>query len=275
MLSENATDSTLNAALHVCGRKKNALAFSCACLIPAASAVLLLTGAAGADNADNQDKHIKVPEAPAEIISQEISQADTLPVPYRQVLDKYRTDLEKPEDEFADDDYGYSCSIHELRHYIMPDNSRTVGYFLKDLDDDGLPELLLGVNPGCGVFGKATDIIGIYTIVNGQAKRLRCGWSRSNYTLTADRTLAHFGSSGASSNVAVQYVLQGHELHIKDGVRMTDNTPHGTACYKLTDDDICAQPLEKNAISNDEFSRFVDSLSHKARLLQLTPMPRS
>ena len=270
MLLENAAGSPLRSN-HQLHRAQRFGVLTRTSLLPAAALILLLSGAAAADTSSASAGAAAAAPAFSAVRIQETAQADTLPAPYRSVLEKYRSDLTKPEDEFEDGDYGYSCSIHELRNYILRDNSRTLGYFLKDLDDDGQPELLLGVNPGSGVFGRATEIIGIYTIVSGQAKRLRCGWSRSCYALTTERTLAYFGSSGAGNNVALQYVIKNHELHIKDGVRMTDSTPHGKACYRLTRDDIDAQPSEKDAVSDEEFSRYVDSLEKKARHLKLTP----
>ena len=73
------------------------------------------------------------------------------------------------------------------------DYYQTPGWLLRDLDGDGTSELLLGADwgDGCGV------IFNIYRLDGAKAVRVVDGWSRSQYFLCSDGTLAHEWSGGA------------------------------------------------------------------------------
>ena len=73
------------------------------------------------------------------------------------------------------------------------DYSQTPGWLLRDLEGDGTSELLLGADwgDGCGV------IFNIYRLDGAKAVRVVDGWSRSQYFLCSDGTLAHEWSGGA------------------------------------------------------------------------------
>ncbi|MDO5297516.1 MAG: hypothetical protein Q4F00_12980 [bacterium] len=236
----------------------------------AVALTLLLSGTSLADCAAPSHINSTIHNNSRSLSHYELAQADSLPAPYQPVLKKYRAAMDPNAEIEESDNYGLANSLHEMRSSLSGGN-RTYGYFLKDLNFDGVPELLIGANPGYGFAENATDIIGIYTIADGKADCVCCGWSRSNYNLTSDCKIAHFGSSGASNCVAVQYVLQGRKLHVQDGVRMMD-AEGGHACYRLSGDDLYAQPAEKNAISDQEYYRFSETLAKKARLLKLTPL---
>ena len=73
------------------------------------------------------------------------------------------------------------------------DYYQTPGWLLRDLEGDGTSELLLGADwgDGCGV------IFNIYRLDGAKAVRVVDGWSRSQYFLCSDGTLAHEWSGGA------------------------------------------------------------------------------
>lgn len=71
-----------------------------------------------------------------------------------------------------------------------------VGYYTKDLNKDGIPELLIG---SCDdEAGEGISIFAIYTCVDGNAKLLDEGWYRSRYYPMNNGSLFYYGSSGAS-----------------------------------------------------------------------------
>ena len=80
---------------------------------------------------------------------------------------------------------------HDL--LFVNDYYQTPGWLLRDLDGDGTSELLLGADwgDGCGV------IFNIYRLDGAKAVRVVDGWSRSQYFLCSDGTLAHEWSGGA------------------------------------------------------------------------------
>lgn len=83
----------------------------------------------------------------------------------------------------------------DFSHDLLSVNDyyQTPGWLLRDLDGDGTPELLLGADWGDG-YGV---IFNIYRLDGAQAVRVVDGWSRSQYFLCSDGTLAHEWSGGA------------------------------------------------------------------------------
>ena len=83
----------------------------------------------------------------------------------------------------------------DFSHDLLSANDyyQTPGWLLRDLDGDGTPELLLGADWGDG-YGV---IFNIYRLDGAKAVRVVDGWSRSQYFLCSDGTLAHEWSGGA------------------------------------------------------------------------------
>ena len=83
----------------------------------------------------------------------------------------------------------------DFSHDLLSVNDyyQTPGWLLRDLEGDGTSELLLGADwgDGCGV------IFNIYRLDGAKAVRVVDGWSRSQYFLCSDGTLAHEWSGGA------------------------------------------------------------------------------
>lgn len=71
-----------------------------------------------------------------------------------------------------------------------------VGYYTKDLNKDGIPELLIG---SCDdESGEGVSIFTVYTCVDGKAKLLDEGWYRSRYYPMNNGYLFYYGSSGSN-----------------------------------------------------------------------------
>ncbi len=83
----------------------------------------------------------------------------------------------------------------DFSHDLLSVNDyyQTPGWLLRDLDGDGTSELLLGADWGDG----HTVILNIYRLDGAKAVRVVDGWSRSQYFLCSDGTLAHEWSGGA------------------------------------------------------------------------------
>ena len=90
---------------------------------------------------------------------------------------------------------GASEAQTDFSHDLLSANDyyQTPGWLLRDLDGDGIPELLLGADWGDG----HSVIFNIYRLDGAQAVRVVDGWSRSRYFLCSDGTLAHEWSGGA------------------------------------------------------------------------------
>ena len=83
----------------------------------------------------------------------------------------------------------------DFSHDLLSANDyyQSPGWLLRDLDGDGTSELLLGADWGDG----HTVIFNIYRLDGAKAVRVVDGWSRSQYFLCSDGTLAHEWSGGA------------------------------------------------------------------------------
>ena len=83
----------------------------------------------------------------------------------------------------------------DFSHDLLSVNDyyQTPGWLLRNLDGDGIPELLLGADWGDG----HSVIFNIYRLDGAKAVRVVDGWNRSQYFLCSDGTLAHEWSGGA------------------------------------------------------------------------------
>ena len=108
------------------------------------------------------------------------------------------------------------------------DYYQTPGWLLRDLDGDGIPELLLGADWGDG----HSVIFNIYRLDGARAVRMINGWNRSRWYLCTDGSLAHEGSDGASEGTYSYYRYENGALrHLEtvislDGWLYSDTTDH-------------------------------------------------
>ena len=118
----------------------------------------------------------------------------------------------------------------DFSHDLLSANDyyQTPGWLLRNLDGDGIPELLLGADWGDG----HTVIFNIYCLDGAKAVRVVDGWSRSRWYLCTDGSLAHEGSDGASEGTYSYYRYENGALrHLEtlislDGWLYSDTTDH-------------------------------------------------
>ena len=125
---------------------------------------------------------------------------------------------------------GASEAQADFSHDLLSVNDyyQTPGWLLRDLDGDGIPELLLGADWGDG----HSVIFNIYRLDGAKAVRVVDGWSRSRWYLCTDGSLAHEGSDGASEGTFSYYRYENGALrHLEtlislDGWFYSDTTDH-------------------------------------------------
>lgn len=125
---------------------------------------------------------------------------------------------------------GASDMQTDFSHDLLSANDyyQTPGWLLRNLDGDGIPELLLGADWGDG----HTVIFNIYCLDGAKAVRVVDGWSRSRWYLCTDGSLAHEGSDGASEGTYSYYRYENGALrHLEtlislDGWLYSDTTDH-------------------------------------------------
>ena len=108
--------------------------------------------------------------------------------PYSTVLDAYRAVYAQGEGKM---EYAIEHGLSEIVCY-----STGVGYALKDLDKNGIPELII---EGIGTDDFSNGIAyGIYTLADNQPVNLATSWARTRYYIRTDNTVLYHGSGGAS-----------------------------------------------------------------------------
>ena len=90
-----------------------------------------------------------------------------------------------------------------------------VGYALKDLDKNGIPELLIsGTDPQ---YSEAPVLFEVYTLVNNTPVQILISWARIRYYLMTDNRIYHEGSGGAAHSIFEFYQVEGDHLRFLEG----------------------------------------------------------
>ena len=158
---------------------------------------------------------------------------------------------------------GASEAQTDFSHDLLSANDyyQTPGWLLRDLDGDGIPELLLGADWGDG----HTVIFNIYRLDGAKAVRVVDGWSRSRWYLCTDGSLAHEGSDGASEGTYSYYRYENGALrHLEtvislDGWLYSDTTDHyvGGKGFRPVSEDEANAVREKYTHETLSFTPFV------------------
>ena len=158
---------------------------------------------------------------------------------------------------------GASEAQTDFSHDLLSVNDyyQTPGWLLRNLDGDGIPELLLGADWGDG-YGV---IFNIYRLDGAQAVRVVDGWNRSRWYLCADGSLANEGSDGASEGTYSYYRYENGALrHLEtlislDGWLYSDTTDHyvGGKGFRSVTEAEAAAVMDKYTYEPLSFTSFV------------------
>ena len=142
---------------------------------------------------------------------------------YQEVLDMYSRYLNETPETYAlySDEPDYAQPVYPS---ILIRNSDILGYALLDLNRDGVPELLIGSmsDPGNeAMFYFSNILYDVFTLSDGQPRRVVVSWERSRNYLTQDGHILLEGSSGAAYSILSLYSLDGAELTLEQSLRTT------------------------------------------------------
>ena len=151
----------------------------------------------------------------------------------------------------------------DFSHDLLSVNDyyQTPGWLLRDLDGDGIPELLLGADWGDG----HSVIFNIYRLDGAKVVRVVDGWNRSRWYLCTDGSLVHEGSDGASEGTYSYYRYENGALrHLEtvislDGWLYSDTTDHyvGGKGFRPVSEDEANAVREKYTHETLSFTPFV------------------
>ena len=155
----------------------------------------------------------------------------------------------------------------DFSHDLLSVNDyyQTPGWLLRDLDGDGIPELLLGANWDEG----HTVIFNIYRSGGTRAVRVVNGWNRNRWYLCTDGSLANEGSSSAFESSYSYYRYTSGELqHLETLLYLDDGSGGSPWRYSVTTDQY-VNSGDFHSVTEAEATAVMDKYTHET--LAFTP----
>ncbi|WP_419046892.1 M56 family metallopeptidase, partial [Dysosmobacter sp.] len=163
---------------------------------------------------------------------------------------------------------GASEAQTDFSHDLLSANDyyQTPGWLLRDLDGDGIPELLLGANWDEG----HTVIFNIYRSGGTRAVRVVNGWNRNRWYLCTDGSLANEGSSSAFESSYSYYRYTSGELqHLETLLYLDDGSGGSPWRYSVTTDQY-VNSGDFHSVTEAEATAVMDKYTHET--LAFTPI---
>ena len=155
----------------------------------------------------------------------------------------------------------------DFSHDLLSVNDyyQTPGWLLRDLDGDGIPELLLGADWGDG----HSVIFNIYRLDGAKAVRVVNGWNRNRWYLCTDGSLANEGSSSAFESSYSYYRYTSGELqHLETLLYLDDGSGGSPWRYSVTTDQY-VNSGDFRSVTEAEATAVMDKYTHET--LAFTP----
>ena len=162
---------------------------------------------------------------------------------------------------------GASEAQTDFSHDLLSANDyyQTPGWLLRDLDGDGIPELLLGADWGDG----HSVIFNIYRLDGAKAVRVVDGWNRSRWYLCTDGSLANEGSSSAFESSYSYYRYTSGELQHLETLLYLDGGSGGSPWrYSVTTDQYVSSG-DFHSVTEAEATAVMDKYTYET--LTFTP----
>ena len=160
---------------------------------------------------------------------------------------------------------GASEAQTDFSHDLLSANDyyQTPGWLLRDLDGDGIPELLLGADWGDG----HSVIFNIYRLDGAKAVRMVDGWNRSRWYLCTDGSLANEGSSSAFESSYSYYRYTSGELqHLETLLYLDDGSGGSPWRYSVTTDQYVSSG-DFHSVTEAEATAVMDKYTHETLIL--------
>lgn len=162
---------------------------------------------------------------------------------------------------------GASEAQTDFSHDLLSANDyyQTPGWLLRDLDGDGIPELLLGANWDEG----HAVIFNIYRYGGTRAVCVVNGWNRNRWYLCTDGSLANEGSSSAFESTYSYYRYTSGELqHLETLLYLDDGSGGSPWHYSVTTDQY-VNSGDFHSVTEAEATAVMDKYTHET--LAFTP----
>ena len=152
-------------------------------------------------------------------------------VDYAPVLNSYFSFLSgKEPTEMSTTERGdYYFVLGETGISEMSRNGGQLGFWLHDMDGNGIPELLIGAT-GAEFYDESL-IYDMFTLEEGTPVRILASSARIRYYLCEDDLILYEGSGGAPYNLSILYYLKNNRLELATGIVMADSE-----CFEVHED---------------------------------------
>ena len=153
----------------------------------------------------------------------------------------------------------------DFSHDLLSANDyyQTPGWLLRDLDGDGIPELLLGANWDEG----HAVIFNIYRYGGTRAVCVVNGWNRNRWYLCTDGSLANEGSSSAFESSYSYYRYTSGELqHLETLLYLDDGSGGSPWRYSVTTDQYVSSG-DFHSVTEAEATAVMDKYTHETLIL--------
>lgn len=147
---------------------------------------------------------------------------------YSSIIEKYRIAKQA---SVSSPGAAYEYDVSEWIEYFDH-----VGYALKDLDENGVPELIVaGISP---TYDPGPVLFEVFTLENKTPVQLLVSWARSRNFLLPDNRIYNEGSGGASSSGFVLFQVSGTNLQFLEGYWSSNSTDFtGSTIYHTSSDE--------------------------------------
>ena len=164
--------------------------------------------------------------------------------------------------------------IYETAMVLGVKAADTIGYVFRDLNEDAIPELLIGAFDKSDDAYTKNEIYAAYTYDGQKPVLLFAGWARNAYALTEDNTFYHHGSGGAAYAIFGEYTLSDAGEFVCMNAYFTypkepDMTEIGF--YRNTSGIMDPAEAEEWAVTADEFWAVDEALAAKTMALSAVP----
>ena len=160
---------------------------------------------------------------------------------------------------------GASEAQTDFSHDLLSANDyyQTPGWLLRDLDGDGIPELLLGADWGDG----HSVIFNIYRLDGAKAVRVVDGWNRNRWYLCTDGSLANEGSSSAFESSYSYYRYTSGELQHLETLLYLDGGSGGSPWRYSATADHYVSSGDFRSVTEAEATAVMDKYTHETLIL--------
>lgn len=160
---------------------------------------------------------------------------------------------------------GASEAQTDFSHDLLSANDyyQTPGWLLRDLDGDGIPELLLGANWDEG----HAVIFNIYRSGGTRAVRVVNGWNRNRWYLCTDGSLANEGSSSAFESSFSYYSYTSGELQHLETLLYLDGGSGGSPWRYSATADHYVSSGDFRSVTEAEATAVRDKYTHETLIL--------